>query len=399
MNFPLYIAKRYLLSKSSQNAVNIINMVTFFVTVVGAASLFIVLSGFAGLKTFSLSFANNFDPDLKVLPKEGKFFSFSSDDEASIKKIDGIQAFSTEIEERVFIAYKQKNFVAYIKGVDSRYNSVTNIDSLIYFGSWLGNFPDQVVPGIGIGNALGIAVNDRLNPITILAPKPGKGSISSQTKPYNDILVNASGVYAINEELDKKYVFANLNIVQELLGKKNGEITGINIKTNTGTNPEHLKEDLEKAFSTPVRVKTRAQLNDSLYKMLNTENFAIYLIFTLVLIIALFNVVGAIIMMVIDKHANLKTLYSLGATLKNLRHIYFYQGLLLTALGGVIGVLLGSTLTWSQQQFGWLKITPSLPYPMEFTLVNVLVVLATIGVLGLIASKIASSAITKKLLG
>lgn len=374
-------------------------MVTFFVTVIGAASLFIVLSGFAGLKTFSLSFANNFDPDLKVLPKEGKFFSFTSDDEITLKKIKGIKAFSPEIEERVFITYKQKNFVAYIKGVDARYNSVTNIDSLIYFGSWLGNFPDQVVPGIGIGNALGIAVNDRLNPITILVPKPGKGSISSQAKPYNDILVSASGVYAINEELDKKYVFANLNKVQELLGKQNTEITGINIKTVASANTEKIQKDLETHFNNKVIVKTRAQLNDSLYKMLNTENLVIYLIFTLVLIIALFNVVGAIIMMVLDKQANLKTLYSLGTTLKNLRRIYFYLGLLLTVLGGVIGVLVGSVLTWSQQYFGWLKITPSLPYPMEFSLLNVFIVLATISVLGLIASKIAASAITKKLLG
>src|SRR5690606_31104396 len=141
-----------------------------------------------------------------------------------------------------------------------------------------------------------------------------------------------------------------------------------------------------------------AEQNVSLHKMLNTENLATYLIFTLVLIIALFNVVGAIIMMILDKQQNSKTLYSLGATLQELRRIYFVQGLLVTALGGLIGVFLGSLLIGSQLAFGWLKITNTLAYPVEFNLVNLLVVMATIVVLGFISSKIASSRITKKLI-
>ncbi|MGB3152435.1 MAG: FtsX-like permease family protein, partial [Maribacter sp.] len=138
--------------------------------------------------------------------------------------------------------------------------------------------------------------------------------------------------------------------------------------------------------------------NSTLYKMLNTENVATYLIFTLVLIIALFNVVGAIIMMILDKQQNSKTLYSFGTTIEALRSIYFMQGVLVTSLGGVIGVLLGSLLVWSQLTFGWLRITPSLAYPVEYKLMNVFLVLATIVVLGIIASKIASSRINKKLI-
>jgi len=132
--------------------------------------------------------------------------------------------------------------------------------------------------------------------------------------------------------------------------------------------------------------------------MLNTENLATYLIFTLVLIIALFNVVGAIIMMILDKQQNSRTLYSLGTTLREIRRIYFVQGVIVTTMGGVIGVVLGSLLIASQLAFGWLKITPSLAYPVEYQLVNVLIVLGTIMVLGLIASKIASRRVNKKLL-
>jgi lipoprotein-releasing system permease protein len=147
-----------------------------------------------------------------------------------------------------------------------------------------------------------------------------------------------------------------------------------------------------------VLILTRQEQNGTLHRMLNTENLATYLIFTLVLIIALFNVVGAIIMMILDKQQNSKTLFSLGTTIKELRKIYFVQGLLVTSLGGFIGVLIGSLLIASQLTFSWLKITPSLAYPVEYNIMNVFVVLATIVVLGFVSSKIASSRITKKLI-
>ncbi|MCQ0112959.1 ABC transporter permease [Zhouia sp. CL16] len=399
MFFPFYIAKRYLVSKSSQNAVNIINMVTFLVIVIGAASLFIVLSAFAGLKTFSLSFANAFDPDLKIVPVNGKVISFDSETNKKLEDIDGIASYSRELEERVFLMHDQKNHVAYIKGVDENYNLVTKTDSTLYVGEWLNVYPDQVVTGIGIANILGLAVNDRLNSLVIMAPKPGTGPIrTSQKKPYNTAYASVSGVYAVNEDLDKKYVFAHLSTVQGLLERGPSDISGINIKLKEGADTAVVSEEIAAAFDGQVDVKTRAELNATLYKMLNTENLAIYLIFTLVLIIALFNLVGAIIMMVLDKKSNLKTLYSLGITIKGLRQIYFYQGLIVSAVGGIIGIMIGFVLTWTQKTFGWFMITPSLPYPMDLTVMNFVVVLFTILILGYLAAKIASLRISKKLI-
>src|SRR5690606_20652130 len=232
-------------------------------------------------------------------------------------------------------------------------------------------------------------------------PKPGKGSISQQNfakKPYNELPLVISGIYAIEENLDKKYVFVDLPLAQALLEKDSTQISGIDFKLNPGSNVKEIRKEITGIFQNKVIVKDRRELNSTLYQMLNTENLATYLIFTLVLIIALFNVVGAIIMMILDKQQNSITLFNLGTTIKELRRIYFVQGLLVTGLGGLIGVAMASLLIWSQIAFGWLKITPSLAYPVEYKLVNVIVVLVTIMVLGIIASKIASSRINRKLI-
>ncbi len=399
MNFPLYIAKRYIRSKSSQNAVNIINFITFLVIVIGSAALFIVLSGFAGLKTFSLSFTNSFDPELKAIPTTGKFFTLSEAQETKLASIQGIAYYSKEIEEKVYLEHKGKNHIAYLKGIDSNYTKVTGVDSTIYYGDWLIN-NDQVVAGIGIINILGVMVNQFRSPMQIYAFKPGEGSISQQSNNslYNQLPMVVSGVYAVEADLDNKYVFAHLPLVQALLEKEAHQYSGINFKLMEGANEGIIRELVLKSLENKVILKNRQELNSTLYKMLNTENLATYLIFTLVLIIALFNVVGAIIMMILDKQQNSKTLYSLGTTIAELRRIYFVQGILVTGVGGLIGVLLGSLLIWSQLTFSWLKITPTLAYPVEYQVINVGIVLATIFVLGVIASKIASSRINKKLI-
>ena len=398
MNIALYIAKRYLVSKSSQNAVNIINLVTFLVTVIGSAALFIVLSAFAGLKTFSLSFANNFDPDLKALASQGKYFVLEPEEEQQIASLQGVASYSKEIEERIFLTHEQKNQVAWVKAVDVHYPEVIKVDTLLYFGSWMQSDPYQVVTGISIANLLSLGVNDYRSPMKILVPQPGEGSITGSKKPYNERSVTLSGVYAVNDDLDKKYVFAPLSTIQPLLEKDSLQITGINIKLQNGVDPDAVTAAINEILGDKVIVKTRAQLNDALYKMLNTENLAIYLIFTLVLIIALFNVVGSIIMMILDKRGNLKTLFSLGVPVKKLRRIYLLQGILVTTIGGLLGILLASLLVWSQLQFQWIRLTPSLAYPVEFQFANVLIVFATIFVLGSIASKIASARINKALL-
>lgn len=400
MNFTSYIAKRYLRSKSSQNAVNIINFFTFVVIVIGSAALFIVLSAFAGLKTFSLQFTNTFDPDLKATPLTGKFFSVSDEEMDALWQVEGVYSFSREIVERVYLSFDDKNHIAYIKGVDENYRKTTGVDSTLYFGNW-GVHEDQTVIGIGIFNLLGGPMGNR-SPLTAITLKPGERSISGDALSTNGYLnqmpLVVSGVYAVEDDLDKKYVFAPLRISQEFLEKDSTQISGINFKLVDGANMDRVKSAIEKILKGKILLLNRQEMNGTLHKMLKTENTATYLIFTLVLLIALFNVVGAIIMLILDKRENSKTLYALGATIGQLRRIYFLQGALVTFLGGITGIVLGSLIIVSQLLFEWWKITPSLAYPVEYQFVNNLIVLGTIVVLGLISSKIASNRISKKLL-
>lgn len=378
---------------------NIINFITFLVIVIGSAALFIVLSAFSGLKSFSLQFTDAFDPDLKVMPATGKFFSLNPEEERKLIELNGVANYSKEIEERVYLTFRDKSHLITIKGVDTSFQNTTGIDSLLYFGNWGINEYSGVI-GIGAFNILGAPLNNYQTPLIVLAPKPGKGSINQQiynSQPYNTLNLVLTGVYAVEEDLDKKYMFTALPTVQAFLEKDTLTVSGINVKLRKDQSIENVKSQIMEVLSEDVRILSRKELNGTLHKMLNTENTATYLIFTLVLIIALFNVVGAIIMMILDKQQNLRTLFALGSPIRDLRFTFFLQGLLTTCLGGFIGVLLGILIILSQLAFGWLKITPSLAYPVAFSWQNMALVFLTIATLGLISAKIASNRITKKL--
>ncbi len=397
MNFPFYIAKRYLKAKSSQNAVNIINYITFFVVVVGSASLLIVLSAFSGLKDLGLQFSELTDPELKVVPVSGKFFEFSEAQRQALDSMQGILAFSEELEERVYLSHENKSQIAYIKGVSPSYTEVIPIEEGLYFGSW--NLSDQGVIGIGLANLLSVTVDNYTDPIRLLLPKPLEGnSLNPTSLPYYESFLSISGVYAVELDLDNKYLFSAIDFARALLRKSPSEISGINLKIEDASK-EDLIVSLNELFAPSAEVKTREQLNASLYKMLNTENAATYLIFTLVLMIALFNVVGATLMVILDKRAHLKTLFAMGLEIPQLRRIYFFQGFLLSALGGLIGVMIASLVIGAQLLFGFVKIGVELSYPVAFSLENFILVLGTIFVLGALAAYVASRRINKNLLG
>ncbi|HBK82021.1 MAG TPA: hypothetical protein DDZ41_00220 [Flavobacterium sp.] len=234
------------------------------------------------------------------------------------------------------------------------------------------------------------------NLLEVIVPKPKKGVISSESDFKRATLVPV-GVYTLNDEIDNKYVYCDVELAQQLLGLRQNQITNIEFKIQPNVNEAKAIEALHLIFDKQLIIKTRAQLNDSLYKMLNTENIAVYLIFTLVIIIALFNLIGALIMMIIDKKNNLKTLYNLGVEVHQLQKIFFFQGSLLTFFGGLIGLVLGIVVVIIQQQYQLIMVNENLAYPVIFELKNSIIVLATIYVLGFLASLIASSTVTKKL--
>jgi lipoprotein-releasing system permease protein len=366
--------------------------------IVGAMALFVVLSVFSGLKVFSLSFSNDIDPDIKISSTLGKSFFITPDQEAKINKIEGIVSYSKIIEERVLFTFDSKQEVTYLKGVDPNYGKVNDLKKIIYNGQWFDYNTYQVVVGYGIIQKLSLGLLDFNKHLEVLVPKAGKGTIENPEQAFNKHEIFPSGVYAINEDLDSKYVFADLGLAQELLEYKNNQISGIEIKEKQGADEKTIIEKLHTIFNNKITIKNRAQLNESLYKMLNTENIAVYLIFTLVIVVALFNLIGALIMMILDKKGNLKTLFNLGTEIKDLRKIFLLQGTLLSFFGGITGLLLGIIIVVLQQQYELVMITPTLAYPVVFSLENVLIVMATIITLGFIASLIASSRVSKKLL-
>lgn len=366
--------------------------------IVGTMALFVVLSVFSGLKVFSLSFTNEIDPDLKLTSTYGKSFLLTSEQQNQIKNIEGVASYTKIIEERVLFLFKDKQQVTYLKGVDSIYPVVNDIKKRLFNGQWLKTDSYQVVIGYGLSQSFSMGILDFENPLQVFAPKPGKGAIENPEEAFNKTDVLPVGIYSVSEEIDSKYVFADLGLVQELLMYKPNQVSGIEFKLNPNADENAVRTKLNSIFKNKITLKSRAQLNESLYKMLNTENIAVYLIFTLVIIVALFNLIGALIMMILEKKGNLKTLFNLGTDISHLRKIFLLQGTLLSVFGGLIGLVLGIILVILQQQFELIMITPTLAYPVVFTIENVLIVMTTIISLGFVASLIASSRVSKKLL-
>jgi len=397
LNFPLYIAKRYLKSASKNNAINIINGIASLGIIVGVAALFVVLSVFSGLVDFSLSFTNTVDPDLKTNATIGKSFSVTANQLEDIKKIEGVAAYSKVIEERVLFVFNGKEQVTFLKGVDNSFGEISTIKKSLFNGQWLKPNTIQAVVGYGIAEKLSIGLFDFNNVLEVFVPKP-EVTFDNPNDAFNKMVLVPVGIYAISEELDNKYVFVDIGVAQDLLAYKPNQITALELKLKPGANEAQVIGQLQTILNNKVTVKNRAQLNSALYKMLNTENVAVYLIFTLVIIIALFNLIGALIMMILDKKSNLKTLYNLGTEIKDLRKIFLFQGTLLSVIGGLIGLVLGIAIVLVQQHFQLIMITPTLPYPVKFTAENIFIVMVTIVLLGFVASVIASSRVSKRLL-
>lgn len=394
MNFPFYIAKRYLKSKSSTNAINIITLIAMFGVIVGTIALFVILSGFSGLRTFSYSLLNASDPDIKISPVSGKTFNYDQKIDEELISNTNIASFSKVVEERVFLKYKDKSHIAHIKGVDNNYTEIVALDSSLVVGEWIDpEFRNTAVIGSGISYKLSLRIFNMTDPLKIFVPKPGKGMLNA-ANAFRSANVQIIGVYSGSEDFQNKYVFTELEVAQQLLNYEPNQVSAVEIKLRNADKVDDEAAILQQNLGDSFKVQTRTELNALVYKVINTENFVSYLIFTLIVIIALFNVIGAIIMMIIDKRKNLKTLLNIGATLKDIKRIFVLQGFLLCLVGLGIGMILAVVLVLIQQQFGVFMITQNIPYPVEFQWSNFFVVIFTIAILGFIAAKIASSRIT-----
>lgn len=397
MRFPLYIASRYFFTRSKQSVINIINYIALSVVLIASAALLIVLSAFTGLKDFGLSFSNVFDPDFRVEAVQGKTLQIDSITLASVKQLDGILAVSGIIEDKVFLNYRDKNHVVYLKGVDSSYQNIIESDRFLSSGSWFSKELDEVVIGGGVAQVLSLGVYDYNDFLVLTVPKRS-ASATQLKEPFINKTALVSGIYSVSEELDKKYMFSNLSFAQTLFQRKENTYSSLELKLAPDFNRIQLEEQLRALLKTPLRMRSRTELNAALFKMLNTEQMAIYLIFTLVIIIALFNVVGALIMMILEKRPQLNVLYALGVLPKEIRLIFFYLGGMISWVGGGLGVLLGTCLVLLQRYFPFLYVPgTNFPYPVRLEFQNVAMVLFLLFVLGGLASAWATAQVGKKI--
>ena len=396
MSFPYYIAKRYLFSKTSNNAINIITIIASFGVIVGSVALFIILSGFSGLRTFSYNLLDVSDPDIKITTSIGKSFLITEDLQQILNVNTSINVISKVIEERVFLEYNEKTEIAFVKGVEENYTKISKIASSLNTGTWLQkDYSNTAVVGRGISNKLSLGISNYGMPLKIMIPKPGKGFINPR-KPFYEIDAQIVGIYSGTEEFEGKFVYTSIAKARELLRFKENQVTAVELKLEDSRTSDEVAIVLRDKLGGDFKVQTKEQLNEVFYKVINTENFVSYLIFTLIVIIALFNVIGAIIMMIIDKKTNLKTLLNLGATIKEIKRIFIIQGFLLTFLGMCIGLFLGVAIVFLQKKFEIFMIVPNIAYPVEFRISNLLIVFFTITTLGFIAAKIASSRISEE---
>ena len=390
MSVVLKIAWRYFFSKSGQTVINRINSIALLVIIVATSALMIVLSAFSGLKDFGLSFSNIFDPDFRIIPKLGKTISLDSSKIHRLEKVDGIKAFSPILEEKVFLSFKEKNQVAHLKGVGLDYLNVIPADSLVSVGEWLVPESNAIVAGYGIGADMDLGVYDYGSFLNISIPRKNLNSSLRQNPFYTQQAVTI-GLYQISEDIDQKYIFSTLDFARDLLQYPQNVFSSIEIKASPEANSKDLKKKIQKIMGDSVQIKDRTQINTALYKMLNTEHLAIYLIFTLVLIVALFNVVGALVMMILDKKPQMNILKAMGITQHQLGQTFFLLGMMIVLFGGIIGLVLSSVLILIQQWDPFINIPgTSLAYPVKWEFENILIVMGTLLLLGSLASAWAS---------
>ena len=386
MTYVFKIAFRYFFSKNEQTVINKINFLSLILIIISSASLFIVLSAFDGLKTFGLSFSNKFDADYELSPLNGKYLNLSPEIISEINNLEEIVEVAPQIEEKVFLSFKEKNQVAVLKGVDSSYNKVIPIKDLVMIGDWIDNDNSKTVIGYGISSKLGLGVYDYSSFLKISVPRNNNSSVLN-LNPFKSLPLIVVGLYQINEELDNKYIFTSLSFAKNLLTLKENQYTNLIIKTIDNINKKKLEEKINLIVEEKTKLTSRLEKNAALFKMLNTENIAVYFIFSLVMIISLFNLVGSLIMMILNKKKEMKILIAMGVSNKNLSQIFYFIGLIICFLGGILGLSLGSLLVFIQKYSSIINVPgTNLSYPVEFNIKNIIVVFLTLIILGSISS-------------
>jgi len=403
LKLSLYIARRYLFAKKSRNAINIISSVSVAGVAVGTMALIIVLSVFNGLETLVRSIFNTFDPDIKITVVEGKTFTADPVKLDLLSQTGGVSCYSLCIEENALLRYGERQFIATIKGVDDNYVKVTGIDSAMWDGKFILRSEQgrpYAVTGIGIANSLGLRINF-ITPLDIFVPRRTGGAGLNPEDAFNKKFIFPSGIYQVEQEYDSKYVFLPFDFAGQLL-ENNGRVSSIEIKFVDGADEKKVQNSIKKIFGREFLVQNKYEQQELFYKVMKSERIAIFFILTFILIIASFNIIGSLTMLIIEKERDIEILKSLGADNNLIRKIFIFEGWLISIIGALAGVILGYAICRLQQKYGLVRLqSESLlmdAYPVIMKVRDFIIVPATVLTIGFWAAWYPVRYLTKKYL-
>ena len=388
MIFKSYIyrlAIRYFFSKDSKTIVNRINGFAFLMIVAASSVLLVVLSAFAGLKDFGLAYTSSFDPDLKIIPETGSYFILKDKDLDKIRGFDFVKDASPVIEEKVVLSNELNSGATILKGVNDNYHLLGVLDSLSLIGVFSPSKDNSLYLGADLASSLEVVMSEDFSLLATAAKKKTRSLFSFS--PFNSTKLEIEGIYQISLDIEKKYAFAPIKTVRSLVGTNENSYTSVEIITNGFVGKEILSKEIEGLLNSAVVVLDKQDLNPALYKMLNTENLAVYLIFSLVALISMFNLVGSLTIMMVEKKKDLKILKSLGGKEGDFNKIFFTLGVFTSVFGAFLGIFIAWVVIVFQNSYS-LVVVPgtSIPYPISLTLINVFIVFSTIFFLGVITS-------------
>ena len=391
MRFPFYIARRYLIAKKSHNVINIISAISVFGVATGAMALVIVLSVFNGFEELIKSLFSSVDPDLKISLVEGKVFSPETAIKEALAKHPGVFLFSEVLEENALFTYGDRQHIGTMKGVDKNYELMTGLDTMLYDGEFLlfGQGPPSAVVGQGVASTLAIGIYF-VNPLSIYIPKRTGRFTPDPMQAFNRQFVYPAGIVAVEPEFDQRYVLLPIGIARELLEYEH-EITAIEVKMNSGYSLTVLKRELQDLFGPGFKVQDRFEQQEWLYKVMKSEKWAIFLILSFILLVASFNIIGSLTMLILEKKKDVAILRSLGADNALIRKIFLLEGWLISFVGALVGIFLGALIGYLQQEFGFVKLSGGGEfiidaYPVQMQLRDIAGVFATVLFIGFLAA-------------
>ncbi len=391
MKLSLFIAKRYLFAKKSRNAINVISAISVAGVAVVTMALITILSVFNGLEEMVKSIFSTSDPEIKISPVMGKVFTPDTLVLHRLSAIEGVDVYAETLEENALLRYDEQQFIATVKGVSLNYTDVTDLDTAMWDGEFIlqaENGRPYAVAGLGVANHLGMRLNF-ISPLAIYIPDRKARITANPGSEFTRKYIYLSGIFAVEQEFDSRYVFLPLDFTRELLDYTT-EVSSIEVRMKKGADERRTQKAISELMGDRFLVQNRYEQQEMFYRVMKAERLAIFVILTFILIIASFNIIGSLTMLIIEKERDINILKSLGADNQLIKRIFIYEGWMISIIGTALGLTMGLILCGAQQHFGIVKLAgESLlidAYPVTMQFIDFVVVAATVAAIGYAAA-------------